>query len=220
MSIPIDIDKPVFRIEEISELEVENIINSLRNSKAKDAFGLDSTFFKTHKQPLIKPLTHLINFSINQGIFPNSWKTAVVTPIFKAGDKTLVENYRPISILPVISKVAEKWVAKQLTHLILIHTHLSKGHTPLHPMQFGFRSNHSTETANCFFIENIKINLDKGGIVGAIFLDLKKVFDTVDHDVLLSKLSYFNFSGDAIKWMKSYLTDKKQSTRINNTLHT
>lgn len=138
----------------------------------------------------------------------------MVTPIFKAGDKTLVENYRPISILPVISKVAEKWVAKQLT------THLSKGHTTLHPMQFGFRSNHSTETANCFFIENIKMNLDKGGVVGAIFLDFKKAFDTVDHDVLLSKLSYFNFCGNAIKWMKSYLTDRKQSTCINNTQST
>ena len=85
-------------------------------------------------------------------------------------------------------------------------------------MQFGFRSNHSTETANCFLIENIKITLDKGGIVGAVILDLKKAFGTVDHEVLLSKHSYSNFSGDANKWMKSYFTGRKQNTHINNTI--
>ena len=125
-----------------------------------------------------------------------------------------VANYRPISILPVVSKVAEKWVAKQLT------THLNTGHTPLHPLQFGFRANHSTDTANCYFLEGIKSRLDKGGIVGAVFLDLKKAFDTVDSQVLLSKLSFFNFSNEAVKWFKSYLTNRKQSVRIGKSQST
>lgn len=94
-------------------------------------------------------------------------------------------NYWPISILPVISKVAEKWVAK------LFIEHLNKGYTPLHPMQFGFRAHHSTESANCVFLEKVKCLLDKSSCVGAVFLDLKKAFDTVDHHVLLSKFNTF-----------------------------
>jgi len=83
-------------------------------------------------------------------------------------------------------------------------------------MQFGFRTQHSTETANCFFIENIKHLLDKGGVVGAVFLDLKRAFDTVNHKILLTKLSKFNFSSDAIKWIESYLSNRSQSVRIRD----
>ena len=122
----------------------------------------------------------------------------------------MVSNYRPISILLVVSKVTEKWVAEQFKN------YLNLGHTPLHPMQFGFRTNHSTETANCFLLENIKLKLDKGGIVGAVFLDLKKAFDTVNHQILLSKLSSYNFSDEAMKWMESYLTNRKQCVHIGN----
>ena len=83
-------------------------------------------------------------------------------------------------------------------------------------MQFGFRTNHFTETANCFFLENIKSKLDGGGVVGAVFLDLMKAFDTVNHQILLAKLSNFDFSADVIKWMESYLTNRKQSVHIGN----
>lgn len=87
-------------------------------------------------------------------------------PIFKSGKKNVKEkNYRPISILPTISKIIEKWVAKQLTN------HLSKGYTPLHPMQFGFRANYSTETAKNIFLEKVKHYLDSSPLVGALFLD-------------------------------------------------
>lgn len=82
-------------------------------------------------------------------------------------------------------------------------------------MQFGFRKYHSTETANCFLLENIKTTLDKGGVVGAVFLDLKKAFDSVNHGVLIVKLSMFNFSPAVIKWIKSYLTDRKQCVRMD-----
>ena len=86
--------------------------------------------------------------------------------------------------------------------------HLNQGHFPLHSMQFGFRKYHST--ANCYFIEQIKSSLDNGGVVGAVFIDLKKAFDTVNHNVLLSKLSKFNFSCNALTWMESYLNSRKQ----------
>ncbi|KAK0142318.1 putative RNA-directed DNA polymerase from transposon X-element [Merluccius polli] len=211
---PINDDKPIFRIGEITESAVVEIMSSLRDSKAKDAYNMDTTFLKTHKDALVCPIVQLINLSIKQCIFPSNWKKAVVTPIFKAGDQSNVSNYRPISILPVVSKVAEKWVAQQLT------AHLNSGHNPLHPLQFGFRPNHSTETANCYFLESVKSKLDAGGIVGAVFLDLKKAFDTVDHQVLLSKLSFFNFSTETVEWMRSYLVNRKQSVRIGNTQST
>ena len=113
-------------------------------------------------------------------------------------------NYRPISILPVVSKIVEKWVAK------LLIQHLDKSNNSLHPMQFGFRAHHSTETVNCLFLEKVKGYLDKSSYVGAVFLDLKRAFDTVNHEVLLSKLTYFNFSAQALNWMKSYLSSRKQ----------
>lgn len=126
----------------------------------KGAFNMDTTFLKTYKDALAGPIVNLINVSIRQCIFPHSWKMAVVTPIFMAGDQTNVANYRPISILPVVSKVAEKWVGQQLT------THFSIGHTPLHPLQYGFRSNHSTETANCYFWKGLSPYWEKVALWG------------------------------------------------------
>lgn len=120
-----------------------------------------------------------------------------------------MNNYRPISILPVLSKISEKCVAEQLTE------HLNSSPFKPHPMQFGFRANHSTETANCFLVENIKSKLDKGGVVGAIFLDLKKAFDTVNHEILIHKMSYFNFSTSVTDWMRSYLSNRVRYVRVN-----
>lgn len=101
-SIPIDKAKPIFKIKEISESEVIKIITLLRNSK--DSYGLDTTFLKSHRDTLACPIAHLINLSVRQSTFPSSWKTAVVSLIYKSGDKTMVPNYRPISILSVIEK--------------------------------------------------------------------------------------------------------------------
>ena len=82
-------------------------------------------------------------------------------------------------------------------------------------MQFGFRKNHSTKTANSFFVEKIKFMLSKNSYVGAVFLDLKKAFDTVNHNILLNKLTQFNFSPDSLKWFQSYLLNRKQCVCIN-----
>ena len=84
-------------------------------------------------------------------------------------------------------------------------------------MQFGFSAHHSTETANCVFVEKVKCMLDTSPYVGAVFLDLRKAFDTVDHQVLLTKLTYFNFSADSIQWVRSYLSNRKQCVLVNGT---
>ena len=108
-----------------------------------------------------------------------------------------------------MSKVLEKIVTEQLLQYL-------EGNNLLHPLQFGFRHNHSTETATCLFLEQVKQSLDKGNIVGAVFLDLKRAFDTVNHDLLVSKLVSFNFSERSISWFQSYLVGREQCTVINS----
>ncbi|MGL4211166.1 MAG: reverse transcriptase domain-containing protein [Cetobacterium somerae] len=193
-----------FNLIKTNETQVNKVISSLKNSKCKDAHYLDTVFVKTHKDSLTPVITHLINLSFEGNVFPTAWKKAIVTPIFKSGDNYEVSNYRPISILPVFSKVAEKIVFEQLT------SHLNTIEAGIHCMQFGFRVNHSPETATLHLIEQIKSKVDKGGFVGAIFLDLCKAFDTVNHTVLLSKLSTFKFLSEALAWVSSYLSNREQ----------
>ena len=111
----------------------------LRQSKAKDYFGLDSLIIKKHSSVVQVPVTHVVNCSIRSNTFPEPWKKAIITPIHKSGSPDLVSNYRPISILPALSKVLEKTVAKQLVDY-LENKHL------LHPKQFGFRARYSTRS--------------------------------------------------------------------------
>ena len=155
----------------------KSIITFINNFKSKVIFGLDSTFLKKHAASFTGLVTKIINTSFKERKFP-----AIVVPVYKSVDTTDINNYGPISILPVMFKISENCVAEQLTE------HLNSSHFTLHPMQFGFRANHSTETANCFFVENIKSKMDKGGVVGANFLDLKKAFYTVNHQVLIHKI--------------------------------
>ena len=123
----------------------------------------------------------VINQSLLTGIFPNKLKIAKVIPLFQKGDKSIIENNRPISILPSISKVFEKIIFNQL------YDHFKK-HNLFFNGQYGFRRNHSTELATLDLIEKNQHQLDTHTNPFAIFLDLSKAFDTIDHDILLTKL--------------------------------
>lgn len=162
----LNIVNPIFELQNITDTEIAKIISTLKKSKASDVNGIDTNFLRTHAEALVQPITLLVNQSINQKTVPSVWKEAVITPVFKSGSKTQISNYRPISILPAISKVTEKWIVNQLIE------HLDQGPTSLHRMQFGFRKNHSTETSNCFFVEKKKFMLSKKNTyVGAVFLN-------------------------------------------------
>lgn len=154
-------------------------------------------------------MTLIINQSLCTGICPNSLKIAKITPIFKKGDPHLTDNYRPISLLPVISKVLEKVVFLQV-YDYFINNNL------LYDSQYGFRKFHSTEFAALEFTDKIVTNLDQGTLPVAIFLDLSKAFDTIDHSILIHKLQYYGFHGTSLSWFKSYLNNRKQYVQYSD----
>ena len=140
-------------------------------------------------------LLEIINVSISTGIFPDAIKLAKLTPIHKGGAKDDPANYRPISVLSVLSKI-EKHVTKHLS------AYMNK-YKILHASQSGFRKNHSCNTALINLLDKWLKSIDKGEIIGA-------AFDVVDHDHLLQKLSVYKFSGKSLSWIKTYITERKQ----------
>jgi hypothetical protein len=133
------------------------------------------------RKTILKSLKNIFNLSLNTGIFPDDWKIARVTPIYKSESKTDCGNYRPISIISNIAQVFEKVIYSQLITFLNENKVIAEN-------QSGFRPNHSTETTLLHSIINYLDNMDKGLINGVVFIDLKKAFDTVDYALLLAKL--------------------------------
>jgi hypothetical protein len=153
-------------------------------------------------------LSHIFNQSLVSGIVPSILKIAKVIPTFKAGDNHTFSNYRPISILPSISKILEKIVYARL------HDYIDKN-TILSPHQYGFRPNRSTVMAINDLYSKITEHLDNKHHTIGLFLDLSKAFDTLDHEILLSKLNSYGIRGLANKWVENYLTGRKQYVNFN-----
>ena len=156
-------------------------------------------------------LTGLINKSFTDGVFPGVWKCAKVTALFKDGDKSLKDNYRPISILPTISKIIERSAHIQLSSFPEENKLLSQS-------QFGFRLKRSTSTALIAFTDQVLESMDKGCVTGTVFLDLRKAFDTVDHLLLINKLKPLGVAGKSLEWFRPYLTGRVQQTMCVNAL--
>jgi hypothetical protein len=154
--------------------------------------------------------TYIYYKSITSGIIPDIFKISRVTPIYKNGDVTDPNNYRPISTLSPFSKVLEKIVHDQM---ILF---LEKNNI-LFPYQFGFRKGYSTEQAILEITDNIKTAIDKKQLTCGIFLDFSKAFDTVNHEILLSKLNKYGFRGVPLLWFTDYFTNRKQYVRVGDT---
>ena len=198
-----------FIFSPVTEDEVLKSIYSLKNTKSVGIDDINSFILKASAPVIVKSLTHLINKSLLEGIFPSRWKTAKIVPVLKKGDKMQADNYRPISLLSCVSKILEKVVQKQLVFYLRTNGILSKE-------QSGFRLKHSTNTALIKVTDEWLRALDKGEYTGNIFVDLQKAFDMVDHEILFKKLKCIGITGMSLEWFRSYLTDRKIITSMNN----
>ena len=191
------------------ESEILDIVSNFNPNKSPGYDSISPKVIKASILCILKPLTSIFNLSLQEGIFPDRLKLAKVSPVFKCDDRSLVNNYRPISVLPVFSKILEKIVHTRL------FGYLNK-HNLLTDKQFGFREKHSTYMALINLVDKISTELDKNNSTVGIFIDLSKAFDTINHEILLNKLSYYGVRGNALKWFKSYLTDRSQFVQIKD----
>jgi hypothetical protein len=197
-----------FYLRNTSPEEIKNLILALKNSSP----GSDEISAKVLKHScdfLIDPLSHVFNLSLINGVVPLELKQAKihVTPIFKKGCRETIGNYRPISILPCMSKILERLVYNRLTTFCERNSSLSD-------MQFGFRERHSTSCAVAFLVNEIIKAYEMNQMTLGVFIDLQKAFDTIDHRILLDKLYHYGIRGIAHDWFASYLCDRTQYVSI------
>ena len=188
--------------------EILDIINSLDLNKSLGPNSIPIYILKISKDFFSNNLAKIINLSFKTGIIPDLCKIAKVVPIFKKEDPLLCKNYRPISLLPIFSKIFVKIIYTRM------YKFLDKNHL-LYDKQFGFRNKHSTSHALINLTESIKNYLDNKELVSGIFIDLEKAFDTVNHEILCNKLTYYGFRGKFNELIKSILSNRKQYVSIN-----
>ena len=194
-------------ITHISNEEVIEIIEKLEN-KSVGPQSIPIKLLKLIPDLIIAPLCDIINQSFITGIFPDSLKLSKVIPIHKEGATDDLNNYRPISLLSIFDKIIEKLMHYRLYNFLQTHNVLFKN-------QFGFRKNTSTSFALIEIVERIRNSIDNKMHNCGIFIDLRKAFDTINHDILLSKMEHYGIRGITLKWFKSYLQNRKQFVFLN-----
>lgn len=189
--------------------DVEKIIHKLKNNASPGTDNISNYTLKQIAQYIAEPLADIINKIFVTGTFPNHFKIAKLKPIFKGGDKTKPSNYRPISLLSNLAKIAEKLIKVRLINF------LDKNNI-IEEQQFGFQRNKSTEDALCSFVNQISNNLNKRNKTMSIFLDLSKAFDTIPHETLFKKLHKIGIRGITLDLFKSYLQERSQILTLNS----
>ena len=202
----------LFQLNEFSTDEVITALKSLKPNSGAGEVGIESSVFIESADALGNSIKNLFNLIIKTGMFPDEWKVAHVTPIYKGkGSKSTLENYRPISILPPIAKLFESLITKKL------YDHLeSEG--LLHDTQYGFRKSRSCELALNSMIQSWRESLGSEKEVFSLFLDFSKAFDTVDHTLLIQKLNHYHLHADVIRLLENYLSKRSIRVRVNKEL--
>ena len=191
-------------------LEVYKTLNKLKPGKATGPDNISNRILTETSSALAEPLSILFNKCIAKGTFPDAWKQANVIPLFKKGDMTQCNNYRPVSLLPCISKVFEKIIFQHLFSYL-------KNQNIISSKQSGFIPGDSTTNQLSIICHNIYSALDSGDEVHGVFLDFSKAFDKVWHTGLLYKLKRYGVAGNILELIKSYLKNRKQRVLVNNT---
>ena len=185
----------------VSEFEVARIVNALKGSSSSGPDRIPTRVIRAVLPAILSPLTKLVNLSFVNGIFPESLKRAKVIVLYKGGSRSDPANYRPISLLSVFSKIFEKAMLSRLLSFLDVKNFF-------HDFQFGFRANHSTEHACASLLNFIHSAIDFGLIPAALFLDVRKAFDSLTHQILLWKLSHIGIRSNVFSWFESYLSGR------------
>ena len=204
-------NKNKLTLKETTPDEVYKIISDLDGKKSSDIYNISPDVVKLNAQIISQILTIIFNISIKEGCFPTAMKSAKINPIHKGDSVLLVGNYRPISLLPIFSKIFERLIYNRIVAFITENKILSE-------LQFGFQKNKSTEQAVTSIVSSLdQAKLEKKSSY-CIFLDFAKAFDTVNHEILLSKLDHYGIQGTSQKLFRTYLSNRTQQTEINGVL--
>ena len=205
-----NVNIPLFKFDDnpLTRSEISDAIKSIKCKKTPDMYGISTFLISKFSLTLSGPLLHVFNLSLTQAIVPQQLKVAKVIPIFKSGDSDSPDNYRPISLLPAFSKILERIVCSRLSTFLDVNNLLSNN-------QFGFRSDHSTVHPLSQFVNFISEKLNNKEHALAIFCDVKKAFDSVDHSILLKKLFNLGIRDRELLWFQDYLSNRKQFVVIN-----
>ena len=197
-----------FSLSPVHPDTVRKIILSLKNSKACGVDNIDTYIIKLMVDEIVPPVTHILNLSIQQAVFPSMYKVAKVIPLLKKGDPLEAKNYRPVALLCIISKIIERAIYLQIVDYMNTNSFF-------HPNHHGFRSNHSTTTAMIQMYDCWVQAAEDKEITGVCMLDMSAAFDVVDHSILLDKLKLYGFDNISLAWVKNYLSGRTQSVYID-----
>ena len=200
-----------FHLQPVHPDQISKIIDKMKSSKSCGIDTIDSSIIKLVKKELIPVITHLVNLSIKYKVFPKQWKQAKVVPLHKKDDVLLPKNYRPVALLPIVSKILERAVFVQVIDYL-------ETNWLLHPSHHGFRSMHNTSTALLQMFDTWLDAMEDGDISAVIMLDLSAAFDVVDHDILIKKLGQYGVQEEALGWFESYLSGRSQQVLIEGSL--
>ena len=196
-------------IPPIAVHEVYSFLMKLKQTNTHGLDELDGKILKLSAPIISETLTYLYNLCIEKTHFPSLLKQAKIIPVYKSGDKNDPSNYRPISIISLLSKPLEKHMLKHIS------SHVSK-YDLIHPNQSGFRQNYSCHSTLTNLVDQWLLNINKNELTGVVFVDLAKAFDVLDHELLLRKLNLYQFSDTLLSLIKSFLTNRKHVVSINN----
>jgi exonuclease III len=197
-----------FTIPPIAVHEVGKLITQLNNKKSMDIYFLNASILKMSLPYIVHIITHIYNLSIYQNTFPSVFKKAKVISIPKSNDISDIDNFRPISILPILSKPLERYIHQHLTSYL-------ENKNLLHPFQSGFRCKHSCQTALTRLCDTWLDAINSRLMIGTVFLDLRKAFDMVNHDILIKKLYCYFQNTNSLSLLSSYLSERSQVVSQN-----